>query len=344
MMIQQLRALVFAVVTALALVADAGAQGTRATIAGTVKDTRGIALPRVTVTIRNIESEADRPAVTAPDGTFSVGGLVPGRYRVSIQEPGVVPFAREVTVLAGARADLDIVLSYTVPDFVPVPDRWRLKFPEWIRYQNQDGEYPFVRESRLRSVRSERPEGRLARHRRRHLHGVDGDLRDAARIPRRCRRRPASAPSRRSSEQFFGNGSQYAALPSAIFSFELFKGNTAFKPRDWAFRITPQFNLNYVHLRERNAVNATPEAGATRRTPASGAAGSVCRSEARRRRPELRLRLGARRAFSRSIPTSAASCSATPTSACGRSATGDRTAISGTSPISISSKRKPTAS
>ena len=41
-------------------------------------------------------------------------------------------------------------------------------------------------------------------------------------------------------------------LPSAIFSFELFKGNTAFKPRDWAFRVTPQFNLNYVNTQERN--------------------------------------------------------------------------------------------
>jgi len=67
------------------------------------------------------------------------------------------------------------------------------------------------------------------------------------------------------SEEFFGDGSQYAILPNAIFSFELFKGSTAFKPRDWALRITPQFNLNYVNLRERNGVNATPEAGITRR-------------------------------------------------------------------------------
>ena len=265
MMTQHLRTLVFVLVTALALVADAGAQGTRATIAGTVKDTRGIALPRVTVTIRNLESEADRPAVTAPDGTFSVGGLAPGRYRVSIQEPGVVPFTRELTVEAGARAALDIVLSYTVPDFVPVPDRWRLKFPEWIRYQNQDGEYPFVPNRGFDPYDQNVLKGDLP--------VAGGDvfmvLTAISETPLEYRVLPTPSgvsTESPSSDSFYGNGSQYAALPSAIFSFEVFKGNTAFKPRDWAFRITPHFNLNYVHLQERNAVNATPEAGATRRT------------------------------------------------------------------------------
>src|SRR5688500_2004202 len=41
-------------------------------------------------------------------------------------------------------------------------------------------------------------------------------------------------------------GTESLVRPSAIFSFEMFKGNTAFKPKDWAFRITPHVNVNYV--------------------------------------------------------------------------------------------------
>ena len=71
-------------VVLLALLAGAGAraQGTRATVAGTVKDSRGIALPRITVTIRNLESEADRQAVTAT------------RWHVQRRRPGAGTLSR----------------------------------------------------------------------------------------------------------------------------------------------------------------------------------------------------------------------------------------------------------
>ena len=72
-------------------------------------------------------------------------------------------------------------------------------------------------------------------------------------------------------------------------------GDTAFRPRDWAFRVTPVFNLNYVHTQERNVVNVTPEEGATRRTQdlaLQEAFGEVKLFDVG---AELRLRLGARR-------------------------------------------------
>ncbi len=239
-------------------------QGSRATVAGTVKDSRGSALPRVTVMVRHQDTGAERPAVTAPDGTFTVGGLTPGTYQVEVQDTGFAPFRREVTVQAGERSALEIVMNYTVADFVPVPDRWKLRLPEWRRYQNQDGEYPYVQNRGFDPYDQNVLKGDLP---------VIGDdifmvLTAVSETPIEYRVLPtpsgvsAEAPG---SESFFGNGSQYALLPSAIFSFELFKGSTAFKPRDWAFRVTPHFNLNYVGLRERNALNASPEAGPVRR-------------------------------------------------------------------------------
>jgi hypothetical protein len=242
----------------------ANAQGSRATIAGTVKDSRGTVLARVTVTIRNKEADLERPAVTAPDGTFAVGGLAPGTYEVVIEDPGYAPYRQQVTVKAGERTALDVTMRFTIPDFVPVPDRWRLTFPQWDRYQNQDGEYPYVRNRGFSPYEQNVLKGDLP---------VMGDdvfmiLTFVSDTPLEYRLLPTpsgASSERAGSEEFFGDGVQYAALPSAIFSFEMFKGSTAFKPRDWAFRITPQFNLNYVALRERNALNVSPEAGATRR-------------------------------------------------------------------------------
>lgn len=211
----------------LAVVAGAGAraQGTRATVAGTVKDSRGIALPRITVTIRNLESEADRQAVTGPDGTFSVGGLAPGRYRVSIEDTGIVPFQQEVTVEAGGRAALEIALSYTVSDFVAVPDRWLMRFPVWTRYADRDLESPYAPNR-----------GVFGPYEQSVFKGdfpISGD--DLFMV--------AGAVSETPLEY---TGTESLVRPSAIFSFEMFKGDTAFKPKDWAFRITPHVNVNYV--------------------------------------------------------------------------------------------------
>ena len=240
------------------------AQGTRATVAGTVRDSRGLALPRVTVTIRNKETAAERQAVTAPDGTFAIGGLAPGAYQVSVQDTGVVPFQQDVTVAAGERTALEIVIRFTVADFEPVNDRWRMTFPEWTRYPGQDGEYPYVRNRGLDPYDQNVLKGDLP---------IIGDdifmvLSAISETPFEYRVLPTPSgvsAERPGSYDFFGEGKQYALLPSAIATFELFKGNTAFAPRSWAVRVTPHFNLNYVNLRERNAVNATPEAGTTRR-------------------------------------------------------------------------------
>lgn len=250
---------------ALASARSADAQASRATLTGTVTDTRGAKLSRVTITIRNRETGAERPTVTSPDGSFTVGGLAPGIYDIAIADPGFTAFKTEVTLTAGDNKPLEIQLSYTVSDFSPVTDRWRLRFPMWQRYPaDQEGEYPFVRNRGKDPYDQNVLKGDLP---------VIGDeifviLTAVSETPFEYRRVPTPSgvsTEREGSEQFFGDGDGFAVLPSAIFSFEMFRGNTAFKPRDWAFRITPQFNLNYVDLQERNAVNATPEAGRTRR-------------------------------------------------------------------------------
>jgi hypothetical protein len=256
-----LAALVGSIWAAGAIPAEAQPRGT---ISGTVSDTRGTRLPRVTLIVRNRESGAERTAVSGPDGAFAVGGLAPGVYEITVTDPGFVSFRREVTLGEGATQTVELQLSYTVSDFVPVSDRWRLEFPLWQRYpEDQDGEYPFVRNRGFDPYDQNVLKGDLP---------VIGNdifliLTGISETPFEYRRVPTPAgvsTEREGSEEFFGRGEQFAVLPSAIFSFEMFRGSTAFRPRDWAFRVTPHFNFNYVNTKERNVLNITPEEGRTR--------------------------------------------------------------------------------
>jgi hypothetical protein len=238
---------------------------TRGSITGVVADVRGTGLPRVAVKVRNRESGAEREAVTGPDGSFQIGGLLPGTYDVTVEDLAYAAYKSVVTLAAGGAEKLSIALAYTVDDFSPVTDRWRMEFPQWQRYPaEQDGEYPFVRNRGLNPYEQNVLKGDLP---------IAGDsvffiLTAIAEMPFEYRKLPTPSgvsTERESSQEFFGQGESYAALPTAIASFELFKGSTTFKPRDWALRVTPVFNLNYVNTKERNGLNISPAEGPTRR-------------------------------------------------------------------------------
>jgi hypothetical protein len=49
-----------------------------------------------------------------------------------------------------------------------------------------------------------------------------------------------------------------------LFSFDLFHGDTSFRPVDWRIRITPAVSLNYLKVQERGIVNADVTKGTTR--------------------------------------------------------------------------------
>lgn len=69
---------------------------------------------------------------------------------------------------------------------------------------------------------------------------------------------------RPSSFEFFGDGDQAFTTPRGSISFELFKGQTAFRPKTWALKVTAAGNVNHLRGQERNAVNIDPRAGRTR--------------------------------------------------------------------------------
>ncbi|MGH7964408.1 MAG: hypothetical protein ACRERD_21760, partial [Candidatus Binatia bacterium] len=61
---------------------------------------------------------------------------------------------------------------------------------------------------------------------------------------------------RADSERFFGQDEQFFLNQNLVVSFDLFKGNTAFKPFDWRVRGTLIGNINYLDVRENGVVNA----------------------------------------------------------------------------------------
>ena len=66
------------------------------------------------------------------------------------------------------------------------------------------------------------------------------------------------------SSEFFGNGNQLYLDQTFRFSFDLFHGDTSFKPADWRVRVTPVVSLNYLSVGELGIVSPDVQKGSTR--------------------------------------------------------------------------------
>lgn len=150
----------------------------------------------------------------------------------------------------------------TSPDFVPLLDRWRLGFPHWNRYERPI-EAPFVRGRWWDPYNQNVLKGDYPIFGQQYflnVAAISDSLLELRRIPLPSQ---ASAADPESAE-FFGQGDQIFFNQNFIFSLELFKGDTAFKPRDWELRVTPVFNINYLDARETGVVNIDVREGTER--------------------------------------------------------------------------------
>ncbi len=181
------------------------------------------------------------------------------------------PRARSFVVVLAFAADARAQQGDPVPpvDFLPVPDRWRIDFESWDRYAHAspydqgDEEYPFTTDQwwnpyRRNVLKGDYPlfgqEWFLA------LTVTSDTLVEQRRLPTSSGVSTASPGS----DPFFGNGEQLFAAENLLVSFELFRGDAAYRPRDVEFRVTPVFNRNYLRLHENNNTAINPRAGDTR--------------------------------------------------------------------------------
>ncbi len=145
----------------------------------------------------------------------------------------------------------------------PTPDRWNLiNMPLWPRYGN-GGDYPYVQghwyDPFNRNIfKGDRPI--IGQNWFFDFTGTSLSAFNIRRLPL-----PSGITTQSpGSENFFGKGEQFFGSQSFILSFDLFQGDTSFRPIDWRIRVTPVINLNFLQTRERGLVNVDPADGINR--------------------------------------------------------------------------------
>ena len=177
-------------------------------------------------------------------------------------QPVVAPVLNQSAVPAqGAQPSAENLPS---PDqvFRTEPDRWLITMPHWDRY-GIGGEYPYVEGSRWDPFNRNKLKGDVPIFGKQtflNITGISDTFVDGRRLP---------VPSNVSSAEpgssgFFGRGEQLFLDQTFLFSFDLFHGDTSFRPVDWRIRITPVISLNFLKVRELGIVNVDVRAGTSR--------------------------------------------------------------------------------
>jgi hypothetical protein len=146
--------------------------------------------------------------------------------------------------------------------FYPQPDRWLITMPDWDRY-GTGGEHPYVRGSKWDPFNRNKWKGDfpiIGQQIFLNFTGISDTFLDFRRLPT-----PSNiSTARPGSSDFFGKGQQFFLDQLFLFSFDLFHGDTSFRPVDWRIRITPAVSLNYLNVQERGIVSADVTKGTTR--------------------------------------------------------------------------------
>jgi len=191
---------------------------------------------------------------------------VPGAQRTSPTQanptspyPGIRSSSPDVT---GAETGEAEPLPPTSANFTPDPDRWDIAMPEWQRYAQQH-DVPYVKGHWYDPFNRNKLKGDYPVLGQRWFLNFTGKSEtglDFRRLPVPSGLDSANAGS----SGFFGRGEQAFASENLRFSFDLFRGDTSFRPVDLRIRFTPEVSLNFLQARERGVVNIDPRKGTDR--------------------------------------------------------------------------------
>jgi hypothetical protein len=157
--------------------------------------------------------------------------------------------------------------AQTSQDRLEVRDRWRIGFPEYDRYGDRGArgrDIPFTRGRWWDPYNQSVLKGDYP---------IEGNelfmvLSAVSTSAIELRRVPTSSDissDEPGSGEFFGQPEQLAVNETIQLTFELFRGDTTFRPRDWALKISPTFSVpNYLNARENGVVNIDVRRGTNR--------------------------------------------------------------------------------
>jgi hypothetical protein len=265
-------------------------------ITGMVRNAAKAAVGGASVTAVNQVTTERETKRTDNGGAFSFK-VRPGAYRIMVNAPGMVMFDREnIIVAAGATETVEVELKeaeklnivdpiadgqplgyaggttdesapQTHPGRREVRDRWRIAFPEYDRYGdfNRGRDIPFRKGQWYNPYDQSILKGDYPVFGQKVfmiLSAVDTLVVQQQRTPI-----PSNVSSARpGSAEFFGKPEVLAVNHIAQLTFEMFSGDSTFRPRTWAIKISPTFSApNYVRARETGVINIDVRRG-TRRT------------------------------------------------------------------------------
>jgi hypothetical protein len=168
---------------------------------------------------------------------------------------------------AAKPADGDMAEAASGSDRREVRDRWRFAFPEYDRYGDKGArgrDIPFRRNSWYNPYDRSVLKGDFPIFGNEYFMILSGVSTTGVEI----RRTPSGnnvSSHEPNSNNFFGRPESFSFSETLQLSFELFKGDTVFKPRTWAIKISPTFSIpNYLNARENGIVNIDVRRGTTR--------------------------------------------------------------------------------
>jgi hypothetical protein len=158
------------------------------------------------------------------------------------------------------------ILDYPISDShrastnsIAMTNRYRVPFVPWRRYTSGDIETPYANDKPFlwhpyfQSVLK----GDLP------ILGQDIFLNLTAGTSTELELRRIPTPSaissaRPGSAEFFGKSEQWSVQNNLSLTLDLFQGETVFKPVEWAVRIQPVYNINFVDVKETTVVRPDP--------------------------------------------------------------------------------------
>jgi len=174
----------------------------------------------------------------------------------------------DLTKEAGAKPGEETAEpSATGSDRREVRDRWRYAFPEYDRYGDKGArgrDIPFRRNAWYNPYDRNVLKGDYPIIGNKYFMILSGVSTTGAEI----RRTPSGnnvSSHEPNSNYFFGRPESFSLNETVQLSFEFFKGETVFKPRTWAIKISPTFSIpNYLNARENGIVNVDVRRGTNR--------------------------------------------------------------------------------
>ncbi|MEP6787097.1 MAG: carboxypeptidase-like regulatory domain-containing protein [Acidobacteriota bacterium] len=292
-------------ISVITLALSAAAQSTTGKLTGKILDKDGKPLAGITVVATNQTSTEATARRSRSDGNFSIGlrngayrisvqAPYEARFdRGKTAEYGVFSsviceetkkkcYALENVIIDGTERKFDIVVVEPAkemaadgkspakpaePDRREVRDRWRYEFPEYDRYGDKGArgrDIPFKRSSWYNPYDRNVLKGDFPIIGNKYFMILSGVSTTGVELRRTPTGTNVSSANPNTNNPF-GHPESFSVNETVQLSFEFFKGETVFRPRSWAIKISPTFSVpNYLNARENGIVNVDVRRGTNR--------------------------------------------------------------------------------